>query len=70
MTKEDDFESPKILEKRFLVEILYYQDANATNKINGSSALYSSTNVFQIEFLIEEFEHVVAEQNKFENGEI
>ena len=50
------------------MEYLYYQNSDATNKLNGFSAPCSSTIVFYTEFMMEEFELVVAEQNKFENG--
>ena len=68
--KRDEFESRNILEKRFLIENLYYENSDTTNKINGFSALCCSANVFQTEFMMEELEHVVPEQYKFEKGAI
>ena len=60
--------SRKIIDKRFFPEILECHDSDATNRINGFSPLYSSTNVmFETEFLLEEFELVVTEEYKFEN---
>ena len=45
-----------------------YQGADAMNKINGFSSRYSYTKVmFQIEFLMEELDFVVAEEFKFKN---
>ena len=66
--KRDEFETRKYFEKMFIMEYLYYQNSDATNKLNGFSAPCSSANVFQTEFMMEEFELVVAEQYKFGNG--
>ena len=50
------------------LEISDYQDFDPTNKMNGSLPQNSFTTVrFEIEFLMEEFELVVAEEYKFEN---
>ena len=51
------------------MEILVYQDSDATNKINlFRSKCSSKTGFFQIEFMMEEFEVVVAQDYKFEKG--
>ena len=66
MTNEDEFEYRKHL-KEFFLEISDYQDSDAMHKINGSSPQYSSTSVLiSIEFLMGEFELVVAEVYEFE----
>ena len=66
--KRDEFESRKHFEKRFIMEYLYYQNSDATNKLNGFSAPCSPTSVFQTEFMMDEFELVVVEQKMFKNG--
>ena len=54
---------------KFFLENLDYQDSDATNKFNGFSPKYSSISVFsQTELMMKEFELVVAEDFKFENG--
>ena len=61
--------SRKIMEKRFL-KFLDYQETDATNKINGYSPQNSSgaSVLFWTEFMMEEFELVVAEEDRFEKG--
>ena len=55
----------KKLFRRFVLDI---SDSDATNKINSFSPEYSSTSVmYYVETLMEEFELVVAEEYKFEN---
>ena len=44
--KRDEFESRKYFEKRFIMEYLYYQNSDATNKLNGFSTPCSPTSVF------------------------
>ena len=59
--------SREIIDKRFFLEVLDYPDSDSTNKINGFSPQSSSTSVvLQIEFLMQEFELVVAEDYKFQ----
>ena len=51
--------SRKIIWKRCIPNFLDYQDSDALNKINGFSPQYSSTSdMFQTEFLMEEFDLV------------
>ena len=59
--------SRKIFDKRFFFEILDYPVSAATNKINVFSPQnYFRSVMFYTEFLMEEFELVVAEEYKFE----
>ena len=53
--------------KSFLLEIFGHQDSDAADKNYNFSPQYSLTSVkFLIEFLMEEFELVVAEEYNFE----
>ena len=55
--------SRKIIEMKFFWETSDYADSDKTNKIQASSAQYSSASVmFQTEFMVEEFELLVAEE--------
>ena len=48
---------------RFTLENSDYQDSDAMKKINNLSFQYSHANfMFQIDFLMEEFEFLVAEE--------
>ena len=59
--------SRKIKTKMFSLEISNYRDTDAREKNNDLLAEYSSTSaVFSIEFLIEEIELVVSQNQKFE----
>ena len=60
--------SKKSFDERFSLEVLHYPGSDTMNKIAEFSSQYSYTSVkFWTEFLIGEFELVVAEEYKFEN---
>ena len=69
MTIEDEFECrEKSFSEVFLLDILDNQDSDAKIKFNMFSSHYScNRNKLQIEFMMDEFELVVAYEHKFEN---
>ena len=61
--------SRKIFESRFFLEKSDYPDSDAEVKINGFSPQYAFSNALRLlALLVEEFEHVVTEENKFKCG--
>ena len=59
----------KIFRQKLFLEILDDEDSDATNKFHSFSLQnYSKSVVFRTEFMIEEFELVLAEEYTFESG--